>query len=325
MSAAALEARLRSHPHDEASWLVYGDWLTDRGDDRGQLIRLEQRAASATGDEKVSLVAEIDALVARSGTQWSAGLEEIQRLFDERREHWDPLLKRSVDLVWRHGFLVAAAVPCEEGSPYLVERLLAHPSARLLSGLAVRPGSESALDDDDGDDGVARARASVSAHRVVADILGCDLARLTTLDLGHLALGDAAVRALVGATRLTSVQTLDLRYNWLGDEFFVALRNAAHFSSVKRLYLQRNGIGPAGASAFADSPHLRELRHLDLRYNFLGEQGAAALARSPNVAKLEQFAVYQADVGPEGRRALASSGQLPLHLRRYWMAHDQSR
>jgi uncharacterized protein (TIGR02996 family) len=45
VQAAALEQTLRDHPDDLAAWRAYGEWLVERGDARGELIRLEQRHA----------------------------------------------------------------------------------------------------------------------------------------------------------------------------------------------------------------------------------------------------------------------------------------
>jgi uncharacterized protein (TIGR02996 family) len=45
-----LEGRLREAPEDEGAWLVYADWLLERGDARGEVIRLghQIRAGGAT-------------------------------------------------------------------------------------------------------------------------------------------------------------------------------------------------------------------------------------------------------------------------------------
>ena len=44
-----LEASLRENPDDREAWLVYGDWLLDHGDRRGELVR---SGREPTRDEK---------------------------------------------------------------------------------------------------------------------------------------------------------------------------------------------------------------------------------------------------------------------------------
>ena len=39
---APLEEHLRNHPEDWTSWLVYGDWLLEQGDARGELIAAQR-------------------------------------------------------------------------------------------------------------------------------------------------------------------------------------------------------------------------------------------------------------------------------------------
>ena len=42
------EARIRRNPEDLDAWLVYADWLSDRGDERGKHIAVEISLARDT-------------------------------------------------------------------------------------------------------------------------------------------------------------------------------------------------------------------------------------------------------------------------------------
>ena len=82
-SIAALEAQLRRNLADPAmdwaSWRVYGDWLLEQGDLRGELIAIEHRLAVSVGGELPA--AEAAALRSRAHTlsreheqEWLEGL-----------------------------------------------------------------------------------------------------------------------------------------------------------------------------------------------------------------------------------------------------------
>ena len=98
-----LEARLRANPEDEEAWGVYGDWLLEQGDRRGELVR-SQRAPTA--DER---------------TRWRGPIPE------------------KVAAAWSHGFVTALDLPLDPRSPALLASILAAPEGRLVSALALRP------------------------------------------------------------------------------------------------------------------------------------------------------------------------------------------
>jgi uncharacterized protein (TIGR02996 family) len=106
---------IRANPRDVASRLVYADWLEDRGDSRGELIRLqeEMNGLPAWSDRYWSLKARRDSLRARIASDWlqtmgyrpahrplfsklPAGRHERWRLVQEFIELWhQPLTPQS--------------------------------------------------------------------------------------------------------------------------------------------------------------------------------------------------------------------------------------
>jgi uncharacterized protein (TIGR02996 family) len=62
---AALIAAIRAAPDDDAPRLVYADWLTERGDPRGELITLQCRAG-----EEPDAVDRVRTLLREHGVAW---------------------------------------------------------------------------------------------------------------------------------------------------------------------------------------------------------------------------------------------------------------
>jgi uncharacterized protein (TIGR02996 family) len=125
-----LEARLREHPEDLESHLIYGDWLQARGDPRGQLITLQHAVASASSaSERRSLAARERELRAR----------HLGQLFGPLRSLADTLVLR-----WSLGFIDAAFVGASEkldgavhGPFEVLAMLLRLPIAARMSSLGI--------------------------------------------------------------------------------------------------------------------------------------------------------------------------------------------
>jgi uncharacterized protein (TIGR02996 family) len=85
-----LEARILANPDDLSAYLVYGDWLSERGDPRGELIAVQAKLREKPGDRDLET--------------------QEAKLLGENRETWlgDLAAKEGPkDLVvtWRLGFL----------------------------------------------------------------------------------------------------------------------------------------------------------------------------------------------------------------------------
>lgn len=302
MSIDALEARLRDDPGDWPTWLVYGDWLLEQGDARGELIRLEHQRSLAGARVGGDVVARIEALSKKHAGRWS------------------PEVPPSAALGWTNGFVTSLSLPLDEATPGVLEAVLASPEARFLRSLRLHaPASEDPFDEDGEFDEEAMNAPPKPVHAPFAQAcLALDLRRLRALSFAYAVIGADGARAVARAERLGPLVALDLRYAWIGDEGAAALAEAPLLAGVRTLSLTRCGIGPKGAAALAASPHLGALRELDLRYNELKTQGARAIAASPSLRGLERLLLYKADVGKPGARALGESPHLPVNLKRYW-------
>ncbi len=117
---------LRVDPEDEASWQVLADWLTQRGDARGQLIRIEQRLRSKPGESALeALASQAERLRSEHESSWLAGL----------------IVPPEVALTWQNGFVVGGKLAWNPRRGWdadllsFFEALGAHPTAALLHTL----------------------------------------------------------------------------------------------------------------------------------------------------------------------------------------------
>jgi uncharacterized protein (TIGR02996 family) len=309
MRAPGLERELRLQPSAWEPWLVYADWLSERGDVRGRLIALEHHRANSRPDEQRAIAREIDELIAAHQADWLI-----------------PDMPEACKFEWHYGFIIGVEFPLVEDLLGTLRALLEHPQARLLSALRLRAPEE----DDDGEfDEEAFERGYAPepvAEQLLASLFDLDLSPINSLAIEYTAIGYRGARLLASCPTLVQLRALDLRYGYLDDDAITVLAGAAAFDQVRSLKLQRNRIGFLGARALAAAPAFSRLTTLDLRENPLGHLGAEALAGSANLARLRSLYLYFDDVGLEGARALSTSPHLPFEIRRQWVglwsAHD---
>ena len=278
----ALEAQLRTAAPGDPNWEVYADWLLEQGDVRGELIRLELRAA-ATHDPRLDpAIAE---LRATHGPSWhpraiALGIDSLED---------------------QHGFVTRLRVTrlSEPDDLEYLAWILDDPQARLLSGLSL----------------------SFETHaehlELIARLPELELSCISHLQIAYAPVGNAAVKALVEVPNL-ALRSLDLRDTALDDEGLLALLSHPLLDGLERLYLQHNGITALGVAALAERDTLRGLSLLDLRANPIEAAGAKALARSSVLGRLETLRASIHDIEAEGAKALGASSSLPRDIARYW-------
>jgi uncharacterized protein (TIGR02996 family) len=196
-----LEAQLRADPDDEATWLVYGDWLLEHGDARGELVRSHREL---TEDE-------------RARYRGAAHVETIAR--------------------WKFGFAVEIELPIAEQTAADVAAILAHRDGRFVSSLRFRPWrwqDEQTFERPEPtswrldklaplfDLDLTRLRALSFAYYDpdpadhVRRLVAAHLA-ITELDLRYCKITDELVAALCAAPWMRGVRRLDLQGNPLTD------------------------------------------------------------------------------------------------------------
>ncbi|HHO51298.1 MAG TPA: TIGR02996 domain-containing protein [Deltaproteobacteria bacterium] len=303
----ALEVHLRMDPHDDEGWLVYGDWLTEQGDVRGQLVALHRRLSGVSAAEAGAIEAQINSIQADHEGMWLGG--------------WRP--PPSARLEWRYGFVWGVRLRQHTDLSGVLRGLCSVPAGRLLSRLSLDGSGLGA----DGAEAVFGGRGGAGVFDTLVEVdLGSNwlgdrgaeiLARaaragafrsLAALSLYCNAMGPDAARVLAEAELFASVSTLDLSYNALGDQGVSALADALPDDApLSALNLWGCAVGDAGVVALARSRCLGSLRLLTLRDNVVGDVGALALARSGVLRGLQVLDLSDNPVGVAGARALAVS------------------
>jgi uncharacterized protein (TIGR02996 family) len=136
------------------------------------------------------------------------------------------------------------------------------------------------------------------------------LASLASLYLWNDQIGEAGAQALAASPHLARLVHLELGFNALGDAGAEALAASPHLARLTALHLGSNGIGDAGAQALAASPHLARLTSLELNGNQISDEGAWALAGSPWLGQLASLSLGDNPIGAEGAQALRQSASL---------------
>jgi uncharacterized protein (TIGR02996 family) len=298
MSIPTLETHLRTHPDDQASWLVYGDWLLSQDDIRGELIQLEQRR---------------DTMALRSAEEALSFDKKIKKIVTKHQPKWRKIVPDNAVTEWKHGFVLGIQLVWSEDTPNILKDLLQSPESRFLTKLRLR--MERDPDEEAWDEETESVPDLVLP---VEQLASFDWKRITVLDLAYCGIGTAGIETILSTWQLGELSELDLRFNNLRDQGARLLAQAPIVASLQTLHLQANRIGQSGAEALAQSEHLRALRYLSLHYNELGAAGAKALSESLIVSNLKTLHLYADDVGPKGLKELANSKNLPHQLRRYW-------
>jgi uncharacterized protein (TIGR02996 family) len=250
------EAFLRAvlqDPDDDGVRLVFADWLEERGDPRGEFVRVECALARlpADDDRRPALYARRRQLLAAHRDAWLGPLRGLAYAWEFRRGFVEEVTADAYRFLQHADTFFAAA-------PLRLARLL-H-AAGVVGALAEcrHLGRVRALhltDNGLGDGGLGTLLAS--PH----------LGGLRTLRLGNNGLTDVGAALLVGSPDLAGLTTLNLSRNALGDAGAAALASSRVWPALTSLHLGDNAIGDAGAEALAAASGLPRLAELDLSGN----------------------------------------------------------
>jgi uncharacterized protein (TIGR02996 family) len=335
---AELEAAILERPDDEAAYLVYADWLIERGDKLGEWIARSCRGATA------------------------------RDIYEARRDELFGPVADSLDfldgLVWSHGFLRAVRVSMPEerdssmsalGAPLPLDDVLARvfeaPAARFLRELrvgivrrlnnryadvcaAITRAAPPALEElvlGDFDLGQASLDASDCHTRKMwpaiprlrkltlrsgrIAIPAIDLPRLRELEIVANRL-EAPSLAAIATASWPELERLQLstgprgadgaRYEWAD---LAPIVDGALFPRLTHLGLPACDLGDEIAEALPSSTALPRLRSIDLSWSGLTDRGVEALAaRASSFRHLESLRVGGCQIGAEGYAALRSMG-----------------
>jgi uncharacterized protein (TIGR02996 family) len=308
MSEEQLLAAVLAAPQDDTPRLVYADWLTQRGDPRGEYIQLACRAFSLPKYtfEWDDVEMRAFALLRQHGESWRAPLADLMTSARFRRGFvWDAtidparfgevvpeLLRRAPVEAVQLGDLDETRLRAIAASPSLaaVRNVGLHGAVGraglelLVRSQHLRRGATlglwDPLDPDAGGalGGCDRIQSLVIPTGGQAAIPS--IARMPSLVKLMLGVQGPLTRASIESLAGARLETLDLIGSGAGDL-------AAELGSpiLRTLRLWHAGLSPVGARALIQrlSP---TLENLDLSRNAIGDEGALAIAEAPQLAGL---------------------------------------
>jgi uncharacterized protein (TIGR02996 family) len=237
----ALLQAIRAEPDNEELRLIAADWFEERGDPRGEFIRVQcalERLLSPQHPTYAVLKARERELLAANVRRWNGPLH---RQLADTPLRGQVKGRRALVQGWtyRRGFVEVLRV---EARAFLEQ-------AEVLFQL-----------------GPVRHVRLRRAGGVIQQVAQCpSLDRLRTLDLCGNGIGDEGVRALATSSNLARLTTLNLRANGITSDGARALAGTRSLANLAALELSYNNIHADGFRQFVVSPHLPQLNavHVD--------------------------------------------------------------
>jgi uncharacterized protein (TIGR02996 family) len=342
--ADAFVQAILDDPDDDSLRLIYADWLEERGDPRGEFIRVQFALAGMDADDprRSPLEARERTLLKEHGAVWA-----------------EPLPQLVGEYAFGHGFVENVTLDARgflERGPELF-RLAPVQTVRLNGGSVHLASLANAPH-------LARVRGldlrflrfsysgEPNGQNLGSLLNSLYLDRLACLDLTSDYIGDAGAALLAASPRMAGVTALHLAFNNIGIAGILSLARSTNFARLATLDLSGNPLGhpwvhaiggslfPAlsdlnlsgtdvrnvGVQELAKSPHVAGIEKLDLRFNKISDTGVEALAAAPTLGKLRVLKLGYNPFGTPGVRALAASPHMAqltaLDLRRARVANN---
>ncbi|MFL5331538.1 MAG: TIGR02996 domain-containing protein [Gemmataceae bacterium] len=268
-------AAIRANPDDDIPRLIFADYLDERGDPRGEFIRIQTELAHGHPDDR-----QQDTLRARE-----------RALLTEHEEEWFGPLAEQLYRGWFHrGFL--------EVSLNIRDFLDDHEILELPSVVGIHLTPPSYMD----------------AELVRGLVASSKCQRVRSLYLGFEWVRDAIAIAIAQAEDFPNLVALDLANNGITDFGATALAASGRLPGLRILALGNNLITDVGANALANAPARTHLRQLDLSNNEITSAGMRSLKRSPHLANLEELRLEgnpirrSARIGEHRREQISRAG-----------------
>jgi uncharacterized protein (TIGR02996 family) len=313
MTDADFLQHILAHPDDDAPRLIYADWLEERGDPRGEFIRVqcELAAMHRYDPRRTDLEDRDNTLLKKHARRWAEPLlRYVKRL--EFRRGFVERISVSADLFLDQARYLFEAAPIRHlhlGKPRdQMPRLVSCP---YLAGIQVLSLVSGKL----GSTRIAQLAASPHLHRVEtlklssndmglsglrALVASSDLPRLRRLEVNSNELDDAAIVEAVSCPRFDRIQHLNVCANDIGGEGWQALVNSPYTSALQTLDLGHTGPRAQGGNILAEAGHWKNLTRLGLRAT--GETDPSRVLAGP---MLKQIRVL--DLGHNGWAGFAAS------------------
>lgn len=325
-------------PDDDGPRLVYADWLTERGDPRGELIQVQCALAAGGLDDatRAALVLRERELLETHGRDWlldmlgtmAEGIDIVGSAERPQLGSGASWHHRGAVAVFRRGFVEALKIPLARfGSADLGPLrclVLTHASGRddeqRIAGLVELPCLEAlafrasqlgqvgalAL----ASSGIVRSVRALSLtsawldDAAAAALVAGGFSSLEELDLGGNMLRTRFAEALASAPWLSSLRALGLEGSYLGDEAAATIARATGWRVLRELRVDTCSLGDAGIASIASSARMSTLTHLSLSWNKLRDEGVRALAMTRMLRAIEQLDVRHCQLSSAALGAL---------------------
>jgi len=316
-------------PDDDVHRLVFADWLEERGDPRGEFIRLQIERNRPCLDEVKSawLWVREQELLSAYEAEWvqelrpwvrewrfSRGFVEWVRIPAEylvgggrKVFHRTPIRSARFNEATEH--VAALAELPELAALQLIDLGYNLLTAREVEPLVVSPHLRNLVSLDLACNPLADAGARALAAAPFPKLRELYLYRtqlgneglealldahgwpgFTILNLyGNITIGRSGISSIAGSTRSATLESLDLSYTTCRDGDAQALADSSLLGNLKSLRLAGNHITDRGALALASARALGALEELDLSGNDIGEPGALGLASAPGLGGLRRL------------------------------------
>jgi uncharacterized protein (TIGR02996 family) len=312
-------------PDDDGPRLMYADWLTERGDPRGEFIRLQCELAVMPEHDvrRIALTTRESELAQRYSQGWRDALPQRKGVIWGIFERGFPaeVSVASVRAFLRYADVIHEATPAPAVRfPVLtsdtVRELVASPKSAHLRKLEidspfVGPEDVCALAESPH---LSRLRVLILSCRPIgsrgaAALAGSSFwAALFHLGLNRTDLGDGGLSALAAGPRAVALIELSLALNGI-TEVGARLLARGFAPALERLNLRHNALRTAGAEVLLTSPILRRLAVLDLTHNEIGPLRLKRLV-SAEPGALRRLDLRGNRLGTRGTRGLARCPRL---------------
>lgn len=271
----AFERAIDAAPDHPEGYAVYGDWLSQTGDERGELISLQLLPSLDRRQRE-----RVKALLYAPGIRCLAG----------------PVAQ------WRWGFVHMVTL-LRDGESVELERLLAHPSMRFVRALALgEPMTESL-------GALARAAPRVLSSLMLSSPRALDLATIPTT-LPSLERLQLSVPELIGALpALPGLSALEIAFlEW--TEATAAQLFETNGSRLRAVKLHVSGaVEPATVRSVMSLPALEALT---IEASEMGIDAVAALEDGASIERLTTLELHQSGLTERAaRRVMQLSRRLP--------------
>jgi uncharacterized protein (TIGR02996 family) len=292
----ALLAKIFADPDADEPRLVYADWLIEKGDPRGEFIRLQIA-------DDLSLAQKKNTLLKKHEKAWLAPIREHVRTWRWQRGFVSWVECTAAGFVAGADALLAAAPALDARITTMKKTELPAVAAKPLGKFRGIDLSSKQLGDKDV---VKLARA-----RTMKGLRSLSLFANKFAAAGAKALAESADLATLEALSVGRMSPRGLQVEAWQDfaAGAIALVTSKNLANVRALDLSYDGIGPKVAQAIA-STTMTKLESLVLGGNPIGDDGAAILAKA-KLPNLKSIQLYNCRMGPAGYRAFLDAKNLP--------------